>query len=242
MKTILKIALIFFLTLSFSQSHGQWGQKKVVGNGNVTTTTISTGNYESVKGVGSIDIHLVRGTEGSISVTTDENLHEFVEIEVNNNELVIKTRKNYNLKSKKGIHITVPIEEISYLGLVGSGDIDSKDTIKADTLEVNITGSGDVNMSVETNTLKAQVTGSGDITLYGNTNDLDITVNGSGDFDGYDLISSNTKATVSGSGDAKVYAMESIKARVSGSGDISYKGNPEYRDTKTAGSGTISSN
>jgi Putative auto-transporter adhesin, head GIN domain len=242
MKTIVKIALASLLTLSFSQSYAQWGQKKVVGNGNVTTKTISTGDYDSIKGVGSLDIHLVKGVEGTISVTTDENLHEYLEIEVNNNELVIKVKNNYNLKSKKGIHISVPFEDINSLSMVGSGDIDTKDTIKADTFEVNVTGSGDIEVSLDTNSLQAKVTGSGDITLAGNTKMLDVTVTGSGDFKGYDLISDITDVEVSGSGDAKVYAKESIKARVSGSGDISYKGNPERKDTKTAGSGNISSN
>ncbi len=242
MKTITKIALALFLTFCFSQSHAQWGQKKIEGNGNVTTKTISTGNYDGIKGVGSMDIHLVAGNEGSISVATDENLHEYLEIEVNNNVLTIKTKKNHHLKSKKGIHITVPFQEISSLGLVGSGDIDTKDTIKADTFEINVTGSGDINVSVDTLTLNAEVTGSGDITLTGKTNILDVNVTGSGDFKGYDLISNTTEAYVSGSGDAKVYAKESLKARVNGSGDISYKGNPERKDTKTAGSGNISSN
>ena len=44
-----------------------------------------------------------------------------------------------------------------------------------------------------------------------------------------------------GSADIKVTATEMIKARVSGSGDIRYKGNPKKIDTKTSGSGDISS-
>jgi hypothetical protein len=46
---------------------------------------------------------------------------------------------------------------------------------------------------------------------------------------------------VSGSGDADVYASNSLKARVNGSGDIDYSGNPNTSDTKVLGSGSISS-
>ncbi|NNM17996.1 MAG: DUF2807 domain-containing protein, partial [Croceitalea sp.] len=49
------------------------------------------------------------------------------------------------------------------------------------------------------------------------------------------------EASVSGSADITVTANQSLKARVSGSGDITYKGNPKKIDTKTGGSGDISS-
>lgn len=243
MKTLLKLTLAVSLSLlGISESNAQWGNNKVVGSGNVTTKTVSTGNYDGIQGVGSMDIHLEKGSEGTITVTTDDNLHEYLEIEVKNNMLVIKTKKNTYLKTKKGIHITVPFNDISEVALVGSGDIDTKDTIKTDALEVNVTGSGDVELAIEANVVDASVTGSGDMVLTGSTNSLEISVTGSGDFTGSDLISQNTDVRVSGSGDARVVAKQSLKARVNGSGDISYSGNPERSDTKTSGSGDISSN
>ena len=243
MKTLLKLTLAVSLSLlGISESNAQWGNKKVVGNGNVTTKTINTGNYDGIKGVGSMDIHLEKGTEGNISVTTDDNLHEYLEIEVKDNMLVIKTKKNTYLKTKKGIHIKVPFNDISEVALVGSGDIDTKDTINSDELRVRVTGSGDVELALEANTVDASVTGSGDMVLTGKTDSLEISVTGSGDFKGSDLVSQNTDARVSGSGDASVVAKQSLKARVNGSGDITYSGNPEKSDTKTSGSGDISSN
>ncbi|NND62901.1 MAG: DUF2807 domain-containing protein [Flavobacteriaceae bacterium] len=242
MKSLIKITLTVALALvGLSNAQAQWGNKKVVGNGNVTTKTVSTGSYDAVKGVGSMDVHLVKGNEGDIKVTTDENLQEYVIIEVKDNALIVRTKKNYYLKTKKGIHVTVPFQDISKVALTGSGDIDTKDTIDAPNLEVSITGSGDVNLDVNSGMLEVRVTGSGDVELSGKTNDLDVSISGSGDFSGFDLEANNTEARVSGSGDAQVVARKSIKARVNGSGDITYKGNPERRDNKTSGSGDINS-
>ena len=243
MKTILKSIICTALIFSATQIQAQWGwgQNKVVGDGNVTTKTVSTASYDEIKLVGSMDVHLVRGTEGNISVTTDDNLHEYIKIEVKGNELVIKTEKNYYLKTKNGIHVTVPFQDLTEVSLTGSGDIDTKDVIKADRLEVNITGSGDVKLKIDAITVESDVTGSGDITLEGKTENLKVTVTGSGDFKGFDLQSDNTDARVNGSGDARIVANKSLNARVSGSGDITYKGNPEKSDTKTSGSGDISS-
>lgn len=243
MNTLVKITLAISLTLlGHTELFAQWGTKKVVGNGNVVTKTVNTSDYAGIQVVGSMDVHLQRGAEGTIAVTTDENLQEFIIVEVKeNNMLVIRTEKNTSLKTKKGIHITVPFEDISEVSLVGSGDIDSKDTITASQLQVSVTGSGDMVLTVDAADIDAKLTGSGDLDLSGKVANLEIKISGSGDYKGASLIADNVQAYVSGSGDAEVYAKKHIKARVNGSGDIQYAGNPEKSDTKVSGSGTIKS-
>lgn len=240
MKTMLKIALSAAVILLGTQTaSAQWGNKKVVGNGNVTTKTVNTSDYDGVNVVGSMDVHLEKGSEGNISVTTDDNLHEYIIIEIKGDDLVIKTKKNVYLKTKKGIHVTVPFDDISKVSLTGSGDVDTKDAIDTQNLDVSLTGSGDIVLAVNTGLTKADITGSGDMNLSGKTVNLEVGVTGSGDFSGFDLQADDTDAYVSGSGDVRVVANKSLKARVSGSGDIVYKGNPEKSDTKTSGSGDI---
>ncbi len=237
-KSLATLILASFLALP--SIHAQWGGNKVVGNGNITTQTVNTSDYDEIKLVGSMDVELVSGTEGAIQVTTDENLHEYLEISTEGNDLIIKTKKNYYLKSKKGILVTVPFRDLTAIKMVGSGDINTKDVIQGENLEVTLTGSGDINLELDATFVDATITGSGDVRLSGKTNSLEVSVTGSGDFRGSDLDSNDTEVTVSGSGDAKVVAKKSLKARVSGSGDIGYTGNPERRDTKTSGSGNIS--
>jgi hypothetical protein len=243
MSTLVKITLTLTIFLfGISESNAQWGNKKVVGSGNITTKTVSTPSYDKIKAVGSMDVHLESGNEGTITITTDDNLQEYIMIEVENDVLTLRTKKNVNLKTKKGIHISVPFQDISAVSLVGSGDIDTKDTINGEALEVTVTGSGDVVLDLVSITIDAKITGSGDMTLSGTVKDFEVKLSGSGDFKGSDLKAENTQAYVSGSGDAAVYASNSLKARVNGSGDIKYSGNPNTSDTKVLGSGSISSN
>lgn len=243
MNTLVKITLSLSLVLfGISDLAAQWGNKKVVGNGNVTSVTVNTSDYHGIKGIGSMDIHLEKGTEGSIVVKTDSNLQEYIVVEVEDGVLKISSKKNTNLQTKKGIHVYVPFMDISEVTLVGSGDVDTKDTVKSASLLVKVTGSGDVRLAVDATDLEAKITGSGDVVLNGNTTNLDVTITGSGDFDGDGLNADSTNAQVSGSGDASVNASKYLNARVFGSGDIKYGGNPEKRDTKVSGSGRISSN
>jgi hypothetical protein len=242
MKFNYKIIFAFALTIScINLSHSQnWGKNnKVDGSGNITTKTVTTQAYDVINVVGSMDVALENGSEGNITVTADDNFHEHITIESNGTVLTIEIEKNFSLQSKKGIHITVPFKDLTQITLMGSGDIKTKNTIKATEFSISVTGSGDAILDIEATTIDAKLTGSGDIELKGKVQDLEVKISGSGDFEGTSLTATNTEAYVSGSGDAKVFAKNSIKARVNGSGGIQYIGNPAKSDTKVMGSGSI---
>ena len=240
-KSILILAVILFTANIQAQS---WGDKKIKGNGKITTITRTTGNYDGISCAGSMDYILVEGEEGQLTIEGEENLLKYIITEVNDDKLVVKVENGVNLKTSlnKTIKITIPFKDISEVSLAGSGDLWSKDTIKASNLDISLAGSGDVKLTVDATSIEGSLAGSGDLTIKGKTTNLEANIAGSGDFHGYDLQADNTEVSVAGSGDAKVVSNESLKARVSGSGDIEYKGNPSKEDTKVNGSGSISSN
>ena len=219
-----------------------WGSKKVKGNGEVTTETRNTGDYDGVKCAGSMDYVLVAGTEGKITIEAESNLMEYIVTEIKNNNLIVKVKKGYDLKPSfnKTLKVTIPFKDISSVSLAGSGDVWNEDKIKSNSLDISLAGSGDMVLDVDANSVEGSLAGSGDMTLKGNTNDLTVKLAGSGDIDAFGLQANHTKASVAGSGDISVVSNKSLYARVSGSGDIEYKGNPDKEDTKVSGSGTIS--
>lgn len=244
MKSTIKKRTVLFLfsILVASTSYAQWGSIK--GNGNITTISRTTGNYNGIKCAGSMDFILVSGKEGNIKIEGEENLLKYIITEVKGDNLIVKVKNGKNLKSSKGkgIKITIPFEDINKVALSGSGDVWNESPINATNLGVALAGSGDIVLDIEAKTVGGAIAGSGDVTLKGNTNNLEVSISGSGDFHGFNLQANNTTVSIAGSGDAKVVSNKSIKARVSGSGDIVYKGKPETEDNKVAGSGTIKTN
>lgn len=242
MKTSIKKQVVLLVAglLFATTSYGQW--KSIKGNGNMTTVTRTTDSYDAIKCAGSMDFILVKSSEGKIKIEGEENLLEYIITEVKDNKLKVRVKKGKNLKFSKNktIKITIPFIDINEVSLAGSGDLWNEDIINSTNLDVALAGSGDVVLDIKATSVEGALAGSGDLTLKGNTNSLIAKVAGSGDFHGFDLQSNNTKVSVAGSGDAEVVSNKSIKARVAGTGDIVYKGNPETKDTKVAGSGDIS--
>lgn len=211
-------------------------QKKVKGNGKLTTESRTVTEFEKVGVAGSFDVLLVQGREGEITVEAEENLMQYIITEVKSGHLKIKTKKGISLRSTKGIKITVGYDDLNAVSLAGSGDISNNGTIKSNELKLSIAGSGDINVNVSTKKLVASIAGSGDIEVQGDTEELKCSIAGSGDFSGFALDAKTASASIAGSGDVEVNAADKIKAQIAGSGNVYYKGNPE-KDIKKAGSG-----
>ncbi|MBF8149679.1 DUF2807 domain-containing protein [Winogradskyella sp. F6397] len=240
MKLLQSITVLIFL-LSTTLVSAQWGKsKRIKGDGNIITTTVTTASYNAINTAGSMDFKLIKGKEGDISIKGDSNLIPYIITEVKNNALLVKIKKGYNLKPTETIVITIPYESISAVSLAGSGDVENSGIIEANHFKVSLAGSGDIDLQIASKTIESTLAGSGDIELKGKTTNLTTTIAGSGDFDGDDLNSTNVDATISGSGDISVHCNGELKVRISGSGDVKYSGNPTKKDTKISGSGSVS--
>ena len=222
MKTIVSILLLGMVV-----GHAQW-TKKIKGNQEQITETRQTQGYDKIHLVSFFDVILADGKEGQITIEGESNLLPFIETEVRKGKLTIDVKNNVSLRPSRNhdITITVPIEEISGLSLTGSGDIESDFTLKTENIDLNLVGSGDMELTLDSGIVVADIIGSGDITLSGNSKSFKGKVTGSGDLDAKNLKSKGVKVSILGSGDADVYSSEHLEIKVLGSGDVQYSGDP----------------
>ncbi len=240
-RSILILSAILF---SYSSATAQfWKNKTVKGNGDMTSETRNTNNYDEVSLTGSMDVKLIAGREGEIKVEAESNLMKYIITEVKGNSLKIASEDGVNLEPSRtrNIKITVPVEDIESVKLTGSGDLWNSNKLRVTNFQTHLTGSGDITLNLDAEKVESTITGSGDTDLKGNTNSFKCKITGSGDFDASGFEAKVVEATVMGSGDIRVNVTQSLKARVMGSGDIRYRGNPEKEDFSTMGSGEISS-
>lgn len=237
----LKLLFATLLLISFSSLNAQWWSKTISGNGTMTTTTVQTESYDGVTVAGNFYVTLVEGKEGSITLKGESNLLEELIVEVKNGTLRIETEDRVSLKPSRGmkIEITVPVEQINKVTLVGSGEIKNAFAMRSDRLSVKLAGSGDIKLNLSTTELEATIAGSGNIILNGRTTELKGSVAGSGSVDASRVEAQNANITIAGSGDYNVNCSGELKVRVSGSGNVNYTGKPDKIDTKVAGSGRV---
>lgn len=87
--------------------------------------------------------------------------------------------------------------------------------------------------------LDLDLSGSGDVDGMGHTKALSLTLSGSGDADLGDLVAADAKVAIRGSGDADINATHQADIDISGSGDVSFSGKPVTVNTNITGSGNV---
>ncbi|MFD0763888.1 head GIN domain-containing protein [Mucilaginibacter lutimaris] len=199
--------------------------------------------FTSVAVAGSYDVFITQGSSESVKVDAPANVIDKIITEVQGGVLKIYTKEgtnwNWSMGNKKMI-VYVSIKDVNAVSLAGSGDVVFKDGLRATSLKIKLTGSGDITGKVDVKNLESSIGGSGDITLSGRADNSVVSVVGSGDFTGQNLVTTNTQVKVAGSGDARVNANDKIEASVVGSGDVHYTGSAKNISSSKAGSGSVS--
>lgn len=238
-------ALLLFLLITGMQAQTVTPSKKYI-----TKELNDIRDFSSIKVVGSTDIEYRQsnGSKTEVSIYGSDNLVDLVEVSAVNGVLQVGMKKGVRINGgERRLKVIASSPALNEVDITGSADVYLKGTLKGADLNLNVTGSGDIeaenlqytNLSAfvqgsgdidvikaQTMTVRAIVSGSGDVTLKGSTRSANLTVNGSGDISAENLTGPMVRATVAGSGDITCYASKQLDATVNGSGDIEYKGNP----------------
>ncbi|MBC3539508.1 head GIN domain-containing protein [Rufibacter sediminis] len=188
------------------------------------------------------DVILRQGSSQSVKVEGDaEQLAQLV-TEVENGRLIIKRidqERDFNWSSNKDrvtIYITVP--RVEALSVSGSGKIRGEGTFKGSSLDLAVSGSGNIQLAANVENVSSRISGSGSIELKGEGQQSTISVSGSGSMKGYQFKTSQANVSISGSGSCEVNATSSLKSSISGSGRVMYEGSPNV-DSRVSGSGSV---
>jgi Putative auto-transporter adhesin, head GIN domain len=201
--------------------------------------------FNAINVAGPFDVDIVQGAAESVKVEAPSDAMPHILTEVNNGVLKIYAKQDtWNWSHLFGFHkkimVHVVIKDVNAISISGSGDVNFKEGVTANSLKLRISGSGDMNGKVTAKSLESSISGSGDMTVWGSANSSVVSLVGSGDFTGRSLVTASTSIRVSGSGDANINASDRIDAAVNGSGDIRYTGAAKTVNAQKSGSGDIS--
>lgn len=177
------------------------------------------------------DVVYVQGAQAGVTVSGPESAVN--RVRVSNGRVVMdddgdNQERGYIRWSRGGIHawsdddrlkVTVTAPSVSRFEIVGSSDLSIRG-YNQPTLNLNISGSGDVEIEGVTRTFTAEVTGSGDT----DADRLDVT---------------DATVDISGSGDVRFGPTGDVKVDISGSGDIDLTRRPAQLRQELSGSGDV---
>ncbi|MBJ7486122.1 DUF2807 domain-containing protein [Brevundimonas sp.] len=209
--------------------HGDGGDETIrferVGRDNgpsITRTLAWTGGSTLAVDL-SADVTYVQGDQAGIVVTGPKSLADRVRLDGNRLTMSDSDNESYVVfgwSNDDRLSIVVTAPSVTTFDLLGSLDLDIRD-YDQDTLDIDLSGSGEV-------------------TASGKTRALSVDINGSGEADLGALQTVDAMVDISGSGDATVAPTGRADLSISGSGDIDLTTRPATLNQTITGSGDIS--
>jgi putative autotransporter adhesin-like protein len=191
------------------------------GGGPRVTETRTVADFSRLDISDNVDVEVVPGDNRDVKVTAGEDVIDHVQTE-----------------SADGVlHVDIVDRGI----VIGPDPFDDvRVQISADALDgVRIEGAGDLKLAgLDADTLEVEIEGSGDVEASGTVGTLTATVQGAGDADLSALQARTATVTVQGAGDAQLNVTDSLTVTVQGAGDVSYTGNPRV-SSDVEGSGDL---
>jgi len=235
-----KLLLILTAITIIGSSCNYLGGKRVRGNGNITTSEKSVSSVTNVQVSGAIDLYVSQGDTKPVSVETDDNLQQYIEVEQQGDKVVIKFREGINPRPAGKIKAYISSPLYSTIDVSGASNINGETKIvNPENMTLQVTGAGNINMDLNAPAVNAEVSGAGEVNLKGQTKIFDLNLTGAAKAHCYEMLSENTKIDISGAGDADVYASVKLDAQVSGAGSVSYKGGATDVKQQVSGAGSV---
>lgn len=220
MKTTRILMIVFVLALATIACRANLSSPEtIVGSGNLTSEERQVKEFSAVEIAGSADVDITIGEVQSVTVEAEDNILPLVETTVRGDRLVIGTKINTSISPTRPIRVTITVTSLNAARITGSGNI-------------NIEG-------IDADSVELEVAGSGDITATGSAERVEVSLSGSGNILGGELEARTANVSINGSGDITVYASESLDATIRGSGNVGYRGNPAHVDESIPGSGAV---
>ena len=232
------LILLVLPAMLITSCRGIFG-KKVNGDGNIKTESRSAGRFDNVDVSGSIDLYVKQDSASGVKVEADQNLMEYIEVFTEGDKLVVRSRKGFNLRPSQDIKVYVSSPAFTKFELSGACDIFSQNQItSSNDIEIGMSGSCDGKLDLKTPRVAADLSGACSIEIKGETKELSADGSGSTGFKCFGLMAENVSVSISGAGDAEVYASVKLDVDVSGAAGVKYKGNASVSQ-KVTGAGSV---
>jgi hypothetical protein len=234
---LLLLALMAAIVLVSGCTTGRFSANCLTGSGDVVSEDfdVSSG-FESISFDGFGHLYVTQGTGHSLRIEADDNVLDNLNVRVESNTLKIGSTRCFT--GIRPVNAYVTMEDVNILSGSGSVSIVSENEISADSLRLDIDGSGKIDMELDVGELVTDIVGSGDAFLDGTAGTHTASIDGSGYVRAFGLSTEKTSIRIAGSGTVETEASQELDIVIEGSGSVFYKGDASVSQN-IAGSGRV---
>jgi len=233
--------------------------ERIKGNGNIITKTIPVDEFTDLRlgeriqsrSIGfdffkrskkSFPIFNYSQTSGnsSLTITTDENLFDYIDIEQTDGKIRIKAQGDNLEVNPTKLVIEGKSKQLQKVNISGTMNFIVENLLDVPDVSFSISGVGDIKISeIVCDHLRCDISGVGNIYLDGKVKAAEYYVSGVGKVKAYDCEVDDLKCDMSGVGNMEVLALKNISSNTSGVGSVKYRGDAVVSNSVASGIGRI---
>ncbi|MEO0570307.1 MAG: head GIN domain-containing protein [Bacteroidota bacterium] len=212
------------ITLSFASCEND----SIRASGEVTAREFTLSGYRALEVGGAFDVFIrFSDTEQSIRIEANENLQDRLVVRMDGNTLKIKPEDNLNIKGNATLRAFITTNNLMDINLSGATTLSLENEWIVNEGSLRMSGASDLSGPVMATRLEVQASGSSDVDLFGTVEEFYANLSGSSDLKDLDLQVQRLDIDLSGSSDAFLSVNESIEIDASGSSSLTYRGNAD---------------
>ncbi|MEG1794746.1 MAG: head GIN domain-containing protein [Rikenellaceae bacterium] len=229
----IKLAIVAFVAITLCSC-----SKVIVGSDEITIVDRDVEDYTALSVEGGLDVVVTNTEKGSVSVRTNENVHQYIETEISGGTLVVRPKSGVSFRDVT-IEISLSGEGISSIKATGGSSVDIKRSTVIESMDIVLSGGSDLSGVLDVKRIIAEISGGSDLKLNGERADY-IELESEGGSDATIFIEAvDMSIKASGGSDAYVWVSNNLDVVASGGCSVFYKGSGEIKDIDISGGSNI---
>src|SRR5436305_4595771 len=186
------------------------------GNGHMVTQDRTLDPFMNVEAGGAFRVEWNSGAP-SASITVDKNLMQYVEMEVRDRVLHVRTTRS--VRPTHSIKLALTSNALEGASFSGASRLNAH----------QLSGTK----------FYLETTGASNVVLDGAVDELVANMTGASDLRADSLQTKTAELSVTGAGDARLAVSDTLKVSITGAGKVEYIGNPPHIEREITGAGSI---
>ncbi|MDR1654297.1 MAG: DUF2807 domain-containing protein [Prevotellaceae bacterium] len=233
-----------------NQWHIGWGDshpdgRTLNGNGAIEEKTFNfSQNVNKIVLERSINIDLqidsVKSNATELTMQTDENLIEFIDINVRGTTLTVRPKRRYYLVPSAPIVIKLKINELNGIDLSGASTLNISNAFTTNKLDVDVSGASHLTIAdITAHSIVCETSGASEADFSGTANTFNAEASGASSISADRLIAADVVADASGASSIHCAPTNSLSAEASGVSSVTYTGEPKSVSKDVSGMSSV---
>ena len=186
-------------------------------SGEVTRVQVNLKGFTGLKVASSFSAFVTfSDTEEKIIVEANEDIQNLVVVEIKDNNLEIKLKKQTNIRGNATMNVYITTKNINYYLATGASRITLESELIAESAKIDLSGASIFSGQLNTDNLELEAEGASQIDIFGKTGEFKAELSGGSGLLNYDFLVKNLTIALSGASNAQLAVSESIKIDAAG--------------------------